>query len=537
MNFPLERLGERVIPFMAIVAGIGLAVYGGKLAAQGQFSTVAFIAIGLITLALVIKLKTRVWMMMMIAWPLTGKMGFLDIPFSVRDVFAIMTLLGSIVMLAFKMYGKKARFGGLDALLLINVFYLVTVFIRNPVGLDVFDAERVGGRDYFNIAVAAFAYFILSRTTATPTQLRKVPLIIAFVTGLVALLSIATYLRPSLFPILATLYSGVYSGSYEAQNVLNAQYMDGSNSDRIDTLLYFAQAGFLFLCSYYRPLTLINPIYFGRFCMMLVCVLATLFSGFRSVLFYNAIIFFLSSYFRNHLRQTAKIIILSIPLLIFLLVGQGRMFELPLPAQRALSFLPGNWKYEVVHDAKGSTEWRVEMWKRALLTDRYIENKLLGDGFGFRRLDMSRLERMNALGASFVDVQEMMMLSGNYHSGPVSAIRYVGAVGLILYYIFIIALAVHAARLIRSCRETPFFIPALFFCLPVFFHPFFYTFIFGGYQNSIVETIFALGCLKMLERSLAAYSEQDKKQKKVFVVHNPEFHSSKQGPELIALSK
>jgi hypothetical protein len=185
------------------------------------------------------------------------------------------------------------------------------------------------------------------------------------------------------------------------------------------------------------------------------------------------------------------------------------MFELPLPAQRALSFLPGNWKYEVVQDAKGSTDWRVEMWKRALTSDRYIENKLLGDGFGFRQLDMQRLERINMNGENYEATQEAMMLAGNYHSGPVSAIRYVGVVGLILYYAFIIALAIYAKRVIRSCWKTPFFVPALFFCLPVFFHPFFYTFIFGAFQNGIVESIFAFGCLKMLERSVAAYQDKN----------------------------
>ena len=101
-----------------------------------------------------------------------------------------------------------------------------------------------------------------------------------------------------------------------------------------------------------------------------------------------------------------------------------------------------------------------------------------------------------------------MMLAGNYHSGPVSAIRYAGYVGLVLYYIFIIAMAVYAKRLIRSCWKTPFFVPALFFCIPVFFHPFFFTFIFGGYAPDLVDSIFAFGCLKMIERSLAVYREK-----------------------------
>jgi hypothetical protein len=538
MKLPLERLGERLIPFLAIVAGIGLAIYGGKLAAQGQFSTIGFIAIGLITLAMVIKLNTRIWMLLIAAWPLTGKLQFLNIPFNVREIIGLIVFLAFFVMIAVKLVRQKGKFGSLDTLLWINIFYLVTVFIRNPVGLDIFDAERVGGRDYFNLVIAVVSYLVLSRSTATPVQARKLPLFIVFSTGIIAFLSIVTYLRPSLFPLIATFYSGVYAGGFQAQDVLNAQWTGEGNKDRIDTLMFFAQAGFLCLCSFYRSVTLINPFYFRRFCMMLVCMLATLLSGFRSVVFLNGAMFILSSYFRKKMRETSLLFLMALPLLIALTIAQGKLFELPLPAQRALSFLPGDWKYEVVQDTKGSTEWRVQMWKRALTSDRYIENKLLGDGFGYRRADMQRLDRMAAMGVTYTDTQEIMMLSGNYHSGPVSAIRYVGAVGLILYYIFIIALAVHAARLIRSCRETPFFVPALFFCLPVFFHPFFYTFIFGGYQGAIVESVFALGCMKMLERSLAAYREEDKKKKPVLPGLEPAFHAGqKKHEELLALSK
>jgi hypothetical protein len=167
MNVPLERLGERLIPFLAIVAGIGLAIYGGKLAAQGQFSTVAFNAIGLITLALVIKLNTRLWMLLIAVWPLTGKMQFLNIPFNIRELIGLIVFLAFIVMIAVKLVRQKAKFGSLDTLLWINIFYVATVFIRNPVGLDIFDAERVGGRDYFNLFIAIVSYLVLSRSTAT----------------------------------------------------------------------------------------------------------------------------------------------------------------------------------------------------------------------------------------------------------------------------------------------------------------------------------------------------------------------------------
>ena len=57
----------------------------------------------------------------------------------------------------------------------------------------------------------------------------------------------------------------------------------------------------------------------------------------------------------------------------------------PLPPniQRSLSFLPGTWDQRIRDDANESTDWRVEMWIEVLSSDRYIHDKILGDGLGF----------------------------------------------------------------------------------------------------------------------------------------------------------
>ena len=54
--------------------------------------------------------------------------------------------------------------------------------------------------------------------------------------------------------------------------------------------------------------------------------------------------------------------------------------------------------------------------------------------------------------------QENMLISGDFHSGPVSTIRFVGYVGLALFFPLLVGIAVYAARLIKRAKGTPYFL-------------------------------------------------------------------------------
>ena len=77
------------------------------------------------------------------------------------------------------------------------------------------------------------------------------------------------------------------------------------------------------------------------------------------------------------------------------LIVFNSIVPLPLNAQRALCFLPGDWDSRVVIDASNSTDWRVEMWKAALLTPNWIENKTFGDGLGMSRQEIQWIGSLN----------------------------------------------------------------------------------------------------------------------------------------------
>ena len=144
------------------------------------------------------------------------------------------------------------------------------------------------------------------------------------------------------------------------------------------------------------------------------------------------------------------------------------------------------------------------MWVQMLTTDRYITNKILGDGFGFDKREMATMDYFARTGDNLAG-QESFMITGSVHSGPVSSIRYGGYIGLALLLTFLVAQAREAWSLIRRAFSTPFRILALFVCVPIVIEPVFFTLIFGAYENAIPESLYNLGMLRMLGNSLAKY--------------------------------
>jgi hypothetical protein len=96
------------------------------------------------------------------------------------------------------------------------------------------------------------------------------------------------------------------------------------------------------------------------------------------------------------------------------------------------------------------------------------------------------------------------------HSGPVSAIRYVGYVGLAIFLILAGLVARRAVRLIRRSENTPFFPLALFIGIGAVAFPVSFLLIFGQYGEDLANLIVGIGMQQMLENSLEAYEATQK---------------------------
>jgi len=109
--------------------------------------------------------------------------------------------------------------------------------------------------------------------------------------------------------------------------------------------------------------------------------------------------------------------------------------RLPYQMQRSLAFLPVSIAPDVAADARASSNWRIEMWKRAI--NEVPEYLWLGKGY---RLDLRdvQLATMRDLSGSR-DAGASAQIAGDYHNGPLSVLIPLGVFGMLALLWFWIA--------------------------------------------------------------------------------------------------
>lgn len=229
-------------------------------------------------------------------------------------------------------------------------------------------------------------------------------------------------------------------------------------------------------------------------------VFTTLMSGFRSELIKVVCYFIAGSWIRKRLFDVVAggAALLLLGCLVLGIVGAR---ALPYGVQRTISFLPVEVDPDIRASAEGSSDWRFEMWRLVLTSDRYISNKMLGDGFGYTMAEHQAQvsEELGLLrGTSRGDSIDAFIAKGSYHGWHVEAIRFTGVAGLLVGILILLALARYAFVLVRHYSGSPFFPYAAFICIPFIIEPFFTLFVFGSYKGSFITYIARAGMLRML---------------------------------------
>lgn len=494
-----------------IVGGLFVALMLGSLVARNDFIKIGGMVAIVVGAAVCLGLGKKIWLVIPASWLLVGKIGILPLPFSVRDLGVFAAFTTFVGLMVFKKLPVMARPRKVDFLLFLNIAYLVTVYLRNPVGTLALGSEMIGGRPYVDVIVALLAYWVLQHVMLTKKEAVVMPFLISLGAGVVATLGVLTMKFPSLVPIIAPFYSGIDVSTYMRQQNTNAV---DPNVERATPLLGFGTTVGTALVSYVRPMEMILFLRPVRSILYYVSFVFILFSGYRSALISLGIFSLLSSYFFGGVKEVVRMLFaLAIGIISIIVLQTSGLVEMPLSVQRALSFIPAGWDERAVSDAKTSSDWRFDMWQIALESDKYIKNKVLGDGFGYSLYELKIQMAAAWGGTGYLDGNdaEAQLVSGAYHSGPISAIRYVGAVGLILFTIFLVATAFYGWQVIVATRNTPFFPLALFGGLAAIYKPFEYWFVFGQFDSDLPKAIFTLAILNMAMRSQSNYSPNNLK--------------------------
>ena len=520
---------NQIVIWSALLLGLCVAVAVGNAVGSSDLRLVAGLVAAIPLAVIFVKLKTNVWVLIPIGWYLTGRLPWLPLPFTVRDLCIMTVIFFFTLFFATRVVPWKRKLSALDYLIYINLVYLATVYVRNPAGFWAMQTSVVGGRPYFEIALALGAFVVLSRVNLSDGIARVFPMFFVVPAWSVAILDAVARISPQLAVPLTSAYSGFASvGSPLAAASLETEGVIGET--RLGGMQNAALSSITALCAKYNPATLLSPLYPWRFVLLCCAVGAIFLSGFRSVFLFAIVAFLLGTLLRGRIADlwvSAALGLLAILVLIFL---QGPV-QLPATMQRALSWLPGDWNPDVVEEASWSSRWRFEMWAWAWNDDRILRDRVWGQGFGLSIDDMSLIAAAMSGGQGGASLlggsdRENFMVTGSFHNGPLSSIKYIGIVGFALYYPLMCYMAFFAWRLCKRSRGTKAFTLALFVSIPVIYEPFNFVFVFGGLDSNYSQLLFWAGLLNMSQRYLESVtrvaSSEEKMTQRVSARHSHE---------------
>jgi hypothetical protein len=497
----IDRIKQHLASGVTIAVGVLLALFVGSQAGAGKFGLVAYVLLGMIWAFVALAMQERCGLLIPLFWMMTGQLSQMPVAVTLRELVVILVAVTFAVFIALKIVRGRPKMEAVDFTLLVCLLWLGFAFARNPAGLEIFGSDRIGGRPYFGIFVATLAFWVLVRSSGSPRAIRFLPWAMAALVFIFGFISLACEAIPQFAGLIGPFYSDFNAIDRQATaiNSLDPTYQDQTRYWMLEMPGRFLA---ILLCSAYRPLSLLNPFRLIRFLLFQVALWAIAFSGFRSGIIYAGFAFIIGSYLQRGRVEAIRICVVALPLLAILVLGQGRLYDLPIPVQRTLSFLPGNWDLETKQLADTSTDWRRQIWHEVVTTDRYIENKFLGDGFGLTRQQHERIKAINAQSVVSVEqTQENAKLTGAFHSGPLNTIRTFGYVGLVFYYVLLFLIARYAVRIQREMRNTPFRTLAILLTIRSIADIIYFTVVFGAFENDFAETIFRLAMLKMLYNS------------------------------------
>lgn len=483
---------------LILVVAVFAALYLGMSAATAQLEAVAWVVGGL-TLSVCLFMGRNIWLLI----PFLGSMQLtLMIPGRPSTMLIAQALVigFSILMLLARKLPYRIRITELEWWIFLLAICVAQVYIRNPVGVNLFGGSQIGGRPYVLFIMTLVVALILSGITVQPSQLKNA-LKLSIFGGLI---NFALGFLGWLWSPLGYMF-GV-AGPRSDANGAQLEAVDPTRAGRIDFIVHVPIMFARWVSSFMNPIRACFTLRWAPLVFLSFGFAAI--SGYRNVVASVGLTYLVGLAYRGGIVSLLGSGLLGAMALASLAIINVAM---PLPAnlQRALAFLPGTWGERYVLDTKDSSNWRFEMWEEVLTTNRWIENKLLGDGLGFSAKELQLQSQMlgknrgSSVGVSgFDQAREYVLISGDYHSGPVSAIRAIGYIGLAVMLCAQIRLVVHAHRLVRGYQNSEWFPLVLFFCIPIIWFPIFFVFIFGGFQADGVAILLNAGMLRLLQNNL-----------------------------------
>ena len=411
-----------ILPRGFLVYGLTLplAVFIGYLLAT-PYTTQSFLGISGIFMLLCSPILIRwhhpililSWNALVVLYFLPGQVSF----------GALVTLISFGVALISRALNKQMRFVYVPQLVIPLVFLSVVIVATakyNGFGLRMLGSGAFGGKNYFLLGTAILGYFAL---TAIPIAAHRAQRYASmfFLSGLTAVVGNLAYVAGPAFYYLLFIFPN------------NASWMT-EGEVRYGGFGMASVAGYFFLLQRYGLQGIFNLNRPWRLIFFVTLIVGCIMGSFRSHLIMIFVITAFQFYYEGlHRTRFLPGAVLGVVLGFVLLFAFAR--ELPLTAQRTLSFLPIPVDRIAKYDAEASTRWRIDMWT-ALLPD-VQKYWLIGKGYTINPTDLYLAEESALRG--FTRNYEHSMVAGDYHNGILSLIIPFGILGVLGFAWFCVA--------------------------------------------------------------------------------------------------
>ena len=353
-------------------------------------------------------------------------------------------------------------------LLLLALIAYVTSYFTGGIGLMALGSDVYGGKKYFYLWFSVAAYFVL---TSKAIPLERVPLLAGlYILGaLTACFSNITYLLGPSFYFLFLLFPPEWG----AAQAYTEQIMGGFT--RVTGLAPVSTALVAFLVMRHGIKGILDFSKPWRIACLGIAMFLGFYSGFRSVLVLVGLLFCFSFFIEGLYKTKYAAVLLGAAVLTFgLLVPFAN--RLPVAMQRVLTILPLELDATAEHDARGTLEWRFEIWR--LVSAEIPKYFWLGKGYTINPTDLYLAEE--SIKRNVYSPYEPAIIAGDYHSGPLSVIIPFGIFGVAAFIWFLFS----SHRVLwRNFKWSPpelknlnQFLLAYFYARVVFFFVFFGAF-------------------------------------------------------------
>ncbi len=396
----VTRFLERPHLFVAPIALLMLAVFVALAVGHGDFSMVGIVVGGLMVVGLTLMLGRNYWLLIPLAFssqlpaiPVQGRL--------VELAEATIAVCAVVFVIRFALRQQSfTLFRPSHAPVLMYTLWAMFIFWENPVWLSISAGELGGARFYAKILMALAAFLIMANQRIGPREAKWVIILVLVGTGVATARAIASYYLPALGGSAAVTAAGL--GGAAGGDVLDSYY---SWHQHLGTIPFTLIA---LMLSRYKAREIFSLQRMWLPVLFLTCMALILLSGKRASVASVPACAIIAAILRKEYGHLALWVGGAVTAGALLVAGQGTLYHLPLTAQRALSWLPGQWDPELQSMEGGEDIFRSTL--RRLAWEKIQRDPWIGQGY---RVDMALIQQSMDIGGGGTEGQVLPYALGS----------------------------------------------------------------------------------------------------------------------------